>query len=261
MADRYFLETPIAGEHATLQGSQAHHLLHVMRVKVGDAVMLFDGSGAELTARVQSMGRNSLELAVLARKVVDRELAVAITIGVALPKGDRQKWLVEKLTELGAARLVPLETHRGVAQPLSSAIDRLHRTVIEASKQCRRNRLMKIAAPQTLEQFVTDVESPSARLIAHPGGEAMLASFDRLRRDYANGDVHSIAIAIGPEGGFADEELAAAAAAGWTSIDLGARILRVETAAVAWASIAGLLTARSHQLKDHFNLSDDVIRQ
>ena len=154
MPDRFFAESPITGDHAELHGPEAHHLQHVLRAKVGDEVTLFDGSGAEFAARLERSACSSVELAVLSRSVVERELAVTITMGVALPKGDRQKWLVEKLTELGVERLIPLETRRGVAQPIESTLERLRRSVVEASKQCGRNRLMKIDAPQPVELFL-----------------------------------------------------------------------------------------------------------
>ena len=96
---------------------EAHHLLHVMRAKAGTRVTLFDGSGWEFEAVVERAGRSEVELAIAGRQEIDREAQIAVTLGVALPKGERQKWLVEKVVELGVARLVPLETARGVAQP------------------------------------------------------------------------------------------------------------------------------------------------
>ena len=110
MADRYFVESPIAGDQARLCGAESHHLAHVMRAKPLDEVVLFDGSGAEFLARVERVGRSEIELAVLSRAAVNREARTPLTLAVALPKGDRQRWLVEKAVELGVARLVPLVT-------------------------------------------------------------------------------------------------------------------------------------------------------
>lgn len=111
--------------------------------------MLFDGGGAEFTARVERMGKRDVTLAVLAQHEIDRELSREVTLLAAVPRGDRQKWLVEKAVELGVARLVPLSTERAVVQPEAGAC-RLRRAVIGASKQCRRNRLMHIGEPATL---------------------------------------------------------------------------------------------------------------
>jgi 16S rRNA (uracil1498-N3)-methyltransferase len=159
-------------------------------------------------------------------------------IGVSLPKGDRQKWLVEKLTELGATELVPLVTERGVAQPTDHALDRLERSVIEAAKQCGRNRLMRIAEPHPWGDWVASGAgaSKSRRLVAHPMGRP-LAEIELT-------SPQPTMLAIGPEGGLAEAEIVAAEGAGWETVELGPRILRVETAAVALAAVVAL-AARS----------------
>jgi 16S rRNA (uracil1498-N3)-methyltransferase len=232
MSDRYFVETPIDSDRATLTGAEAHHLLHVMRAKCGANVVLFDGSGAEFIAQVEKIGRSEVELSILSRQEIERELPLRITLGVALPKGDRQKWLVEKAVELGVAELTPLKTERAVAQPIDQALDRLKRSAIEASKQCGRNRLMEIQRPKSWAEFVQDSDVEPCRLLAHPQGS------------YAVGDPpplveppKSVFLAIGPEGGFTSDEVALATNAGWHTIDLGRRILRIETAAVLMTAI------------------------
>src|SRR5689334_9580454 len=113
MSERFFVTTPIAAERVKLEGPEAHHLSHVMRAKVGDRVALFDGSGCEFDAQIESIGKSVVELSVVERREVDRESAVRLTLAVALPKGDRQQWLVEKAVELGVASIVPLVTERG----------------------------------------------------------------------------------------------------------------------------------------------------
>ena len=229
MSDRFFCEQPIIGNEALLAGPAAHHLLHVMRAKVGDRVMLFDGSGAEFEAEVQRTARAEVELEILARQEVDRESRRHVTLGVALPKGDRQKVLVEKLTELGVARLVPLSTSRSVASPSGGALEKLRRQVIEASKQCGRNRLMEITEPAPLNAFLHGFEADCTRLIAHPsGGEPFT---------YAS-EEEPLTCAIGPEGGFDLQELEMAQKAGWRVVSLGSTVLRVETAAIAFGAIA-----------------------
>ncbi|NIP87366.1 MAG: RsmE family RNA methyltransferase, partial [Planctomycetales bacterium] len=154
MSDRYFSETPITTDSIRLTGGEAHHLLHVMRAKPGREVVVFDGQGAEVRGEIHRTGRGEVEIRVLERVVAQRELALPIWLGVALPKGDRQRWLVEKAVELGVARIVPLVTQRGVAQPGPAALDRLRRVVVEASKQCGRNRLAQIGVPQAWPAFV-----------------------------------------------------------------------------------------------------------
>ena len=239
MTDRYFADTPIAGGKATLVGVDAHHLIHVMRVKPGDRVVLFDGSGAEFTAQVERLSRTKAELTILARHEIDRELPLEVTLGVALPKGDRQKWLVEKAVELGVKRLVPLETERSVARPGERTLDRLRRTVIEASKQCGRNRLMEIAESLAWRDFVDDAQTAHLRLLAHPRSRA--AETERLPVQKSLASVrssHVVVLAVGPEGGFTGDEITLATSAGWQLVDLGPRTLRTETAAILLAAIA-----------------------
>lgn len=239
MTDRYFAHTPISGGKATLVGPEAHHLIHVMRAKPGDRVVLFDGSGAEFTAQVERLRRAEAELAIVARHEVDRDLPVELTLGVALPKGDRQRWLVEKAVELGVKRLVPLETERSVARPGEGALGRLRRTVIEASKQCGRNRLMEIAPPQPWPDFVECTQAARLRVLAHPRTRSAEMERFMSQKSWASlGLCPRVVLAVGPEGGFTEDEITLAASAGWQLVDLGPRTLRTETAAILLASLA-----------------------
>jgi 16S rRNA (uracil1498-N3)-methyltransferase len=236
MSDRYFADEPVTDDRAMLSGPEAHHLLHVMRAKIGAEVHIFDGTGSEFVARVDGFTRSQVELSILERLTINRELAFPVVLGVALPKGDRQKWLVEKAVELGVARIVPVQTARSVAQPTANALERLRRSVIEASKQCGRNRLMEISEPETIDAFLAGVSGAALRLVAHPSGDPLPEWNARISRA-------GLYVAIGPEGGFTDDETARALAAGWQIVTLGPRILRVETAAIAVASYAALSPA------------------
>jgi 16S rRNA (uracil1498-N3)-methyltransferase len=239
VADRYFSQRPISEDRVVLSGPEAHHLVHVMRAKPGSRVVLFDGSGVEFLAQVDRIERSRVRLAVLSHQKVDRELPLELTLGVALPKGDRQRWLVEKAVELGVARMVPLVTARSVAryprvwrpiqadQRQGSMAGRLRRTAIEASKQCGRNRLMEITPPRAWPDYVAEAAEAPCRLLAQPGGHAPTPG--PLSAADPAGPVF---LAVGPEGGFTDDEVSLATAAGWQTIDLGPRILRVETAAL-----------------------------
>jgi 16S rRNA (uracil1498-N3)-methyltransferase len=169
MSRRFFVETRLASSHARLVGSEADHLIRVLRAQVGDEVVLFDGSGAEFRSRLVSVGRSEVDLQVLERCVIDRELSPPLLLAVALPKGDRQRWLVEKAVELGVSQLIPLATERGVAQPVDRAVQRLQRAVIEASKQCGRNRLMTISSPQTIAECLAAAPPDCQRWLIHPG--------------------------------------------------------------------------------------------
>lgn len=231
MSRRFYCDHPIDREPVCLEGNEAHHLIHVMRARVGEEVVLFDGTGAEFVAQIQSISRSAVELAIVERKQIDRELPTRLVLAVALPRGDRQDWLVQKLVELGVSRLIPWRTTRSVWKSSSKTTARLRRHVIEASKQCGRNRLMEIGEPleftSLLEQSSTDVQ-----LLAHPWADAPPLA---ARHDVSNGS-QSVLVGVGPEGGFAENEVQLAIELGWEPVDLGARILRTETAALAVAS-------------------------
>lgn len=241
MSERFFVETPIVDNRTLVEGVEAHHLIHVMRLKVGQPVTLFDGSGLEFQGQIGRIGRTEAEVEILSRAEVNRELRVPIVLGVSLPKGDRQKWLIEKAVELGVTRIIPLRTERSVAQPVTQAIDRLQRSVIEASKQCGRNRLMVLSEPQRWQDFVSDSPPEACCLIAHPESpcEHGPAQANKLHNGMFR---HPIVIAVGPEGGFTADEVQAARKAGWQTRDLGPRILRIETAALLMVAIALQIT-------------------
>ncbi len=143
-----------------------------------------------------------------------------------MPKGERIDWLIEKATELGGARFVPLRTERSSVEPRASKLDRLRGTVIEACKQCGRNRLMEIEPVTSWAEWLASPARTDHAFLAHPGGPP----FERWGK-------HAIPatalVAIGPEGGFTDREVAQGRDAGFGVIGLGSFRLRIETAALA----------------------------
>lgn len=229
MSDRFFLLSPPHAGRALLEGDEARHLVRVLRGKVGDLVRVFDGSGVEWPARVMMIGRDEVTLDLGEPLVAAVVITSPLTLAVALPKGDRQKWLVEKLTELGVARLVPLVTLRGVAEATPAAAHRLRRGVLEACKQSGRNTLMEIGEPQTIAEILRQRPAAALMLVADPGAPPLDTSSPATAG-------HTVLGFVGPEGGFTADELALLAAAGVERIGLGPHILRVETAAIALAA-------------------------
>ncbi|MCH2359538.1 MAG: 16S rRNA (uracil(1498)-N(3))-methyltransferase [Pirellulales bacterium] len=237
MPRRYFLETRMEpdSEVAELTGQEAQHLAKVMRAQPGDQVELFDGSGFQFAATVSEVTRHSVNLRIQSREQVSREANRRVTIAVSLPKGDRQKWLVEKLCEVGVTTIIPLKTERSVAQPTDKALTRLRRCVIEASKQCGRNTLMEIESPQSLGELIEQTNHEVVRFIAHPySSEDTAASNSDITAINTNG---SVIAAIGPEGGFSEDEVDSAVQSGFKPLSIGSRILRIETASIAISSL------------------------
>ena len=235
MSERFFLDVPPRAGRAELSGDEARHLARVLRAKVGDTVSVFDGQGRTWPARIATLGRDRVGLE-LGAPIEASPSSRTLTLAVALPKGERQKWMVEKLTEHGCMRLVPLVTTRGVAEATPGAVQRLTRSSIEACKQCGRTTLLEIASPLTIAEVLSQRDAATLALVADPEGEPLGALLA--------GHAGAILTLVGPEGGFTAEELATAAAAGCRRVSLGPHVLRVETAAIAlaagiWAGNAG----------------------
>ena len=231
MSQRFFVEFPVVvGGAVQVVGAEAHHMSHVMRLAVGDEITLFDGTGAEYAGRLTRIEKRGVHVQVLEQRDVDREASIDVELAVALPRGDRQTWLVEKAVELGVRSVIPLMSERSVAVPKDKTLARLQRTVIESSKQCGRNRLMRIEAPRHLTDHLScAVDFDVIRWLAHPGERtaATVADLTAARTDA------KFKIAIGPEGGFTQDEIELARKTGWKLISCGPRVMRVETAAIA----------------------------
>lgn len=237
MSHRFYLPTLDPSQpDVRLTGDQAHHAFNVMRFQVGDEVVLFNGRGLESTAEIKQTAKKAIDLTLINSNTRPRILSTEITIAVAMPKGERQKFLVEKLVETGVNRLIPLKTRRGVAAVNDKVIDRINKQVIEASKQCERAWLMNVESPMTLDELAawTTANQPQSQLFFGDPYEGDQAA------QVAKEDWQAVMIAIGPEGGFTDEEAKQAKQLGFQPVRLGHSILRIETAAIAAGVIFGI---------------------
>jgi 16S rRNA (uracil1498-N3)-methyltransferase len=227
MSERFHVDAVLRPGPIVLDGPEAHHMSAVSRLRVGDFVCLFNGDGHEYPARITAVEKRRVVLDVEEVRTPPRELGLRLEVAAPLPKGDRAQFLLEKLTELGVTSFVPLQTRRSVVQPREAKLDKLRRWVIEASKQCGRNVLLDVQPLTPWEEYCRG-DRPARRFVAHPDGPGTL------------GGAGDLAVAVGPEGGFSEEEVELARSAGWQVIGLGPRILRVETAALVLATWAGL---------------------
>jgi 16S rRNA (uracil1498-N3)-methyltransferase len=225
MSERFYINSPLGPGSVLLQGAEAHHLAVVSRLQRGDQVCLFNGDGHEYPAEIIAAGKRQVSLEVHSVETPQRERGYRVEVAAPLPRGDRGQFLIEKLTELGVTHFVPLRTRRSVVHPSDAKREKLERYVIEASKQCGRNVLMRIEPVADWEDYAARAELPELRILAHPGGAELEAPGKRDR-----------VLAVGPEGGFTDEEVDLARAKGWTLVGLGPRILRIETAALVLAA-------------------------
>ncbi len=240
---RFFVPDRLTPEQhqVVLQGTEAHHLARVLRASPGDQVVLLDGSGWEYLARVMSTDRRNVQLEIVSRQQVDRELPVPVILGTALPKAPRQQAMIESLVQLGVSELVPLQSARAVVRPEPKSLQRLRRWVQEATKQCGRTRLAQVAAPCRFSHWIREAtpasEGTVLKLLASPGQRD---SVGKLLRKHDPRTVDQVRLCIGPEGGFTEEEQELARACGWHLVHLGRRVLRIETAACLLVGAVGL---------------------
>ena len=237
MSSRFYLADIKPDSDAQLIDHQAHHALNVMRLKSGDQVTLFDGAGHEFNATIIGTTRKTVDLEVGAQLEVDREASRRLTIAAAIPKGDRSRWLVEKLTEIGVARFVPLVCQRSSVKISPSSMAKFEKYVVEASKQCGRNRLMEIAPAMEFQEMLEQdfaAESP-IKLIGSTVEPSQTAA--QLAGSGLFSNRSSVLVLIGPEGGFTEGEMTAARSADFQAFSLASSILRIETAALAAAAV------------------------
>ena len=230
---RLFVDQPLAaGATLTLDGPSANYLGNVLRLQPGDQVKLFDDRTGEWLAEIAEAGKRKVSLRVI-ELLRPRETTPDLWLLFAPIKRGRIDWLVEKATELGVARLVPVTTRRTIVDRLN--LDRLRAHAIEAAEQCERTALPELDEPAPLDALLREWPSERALYFADEGGGAPLA---------AVASPGPAAILIGPEGGFTDEERKAIRALPQARpVSLGPRILRADTAALAaialWMAAAG----------------------
>jgi 16S rRNA (uracil1498-N3)-methyltransferase len=204
-----------------LDPAQANYLGNVLRLGAGAELLLFDGETGEWLARIADVTKKRMTLSV-ERKTREPEIIPDLWIAFAPVKRTQTDWLVEKATELGAARLMPVMTQRTVAERVR--LDRLESIAIEAAEQCGRTRVPQVVAPLPLRRFVEELDPARHFYFADEGGgEPLAAAFKE----------GPAVILVGPEGGFTEEERAFVRGSGATPVSLGPRILRAETAALA----------------------------
>ena len=223
--------------HLIVPDRVAHYLRDVLRLEPGDAVELFDGDGRVLDARIQSCRESRVRVAVLEdRQTEAGESPCGITVCQAMPKRKRWRWLLEKATELGVDRIVPLETDHSVVEVPESKrerkLERWQRIVGEAARQCERSRTPEVAGPTSLGETL-DETFDGTDLVLHARRDAP-ALAERLEAVEAM----SVRLWIGPEGGFSESEADQLLDAGADFCTLGPRVLRSETACVVAATLA-----------------------
>lgn len=233
---RVYLDTELhPGSSVELARDSASHMAKVLRARPGDELIVFNGGGREFSAVIEAVRGSRVTVAVGAGRAADRESPLQITLFQCVPRGDRMDFVVQKATELGVGCIVPVLSQRSVVRLDNSqaAAKLLHwqAVAVSACEQCGRNRLPEIRAAQPLLNVLGALPTSAAdslRLVLEPDEAAPVPP-----KSTSGAPVNAVEFAIGPEGGFAPEELEAFRLCAFTPIGLGPRILRTETAAIA----------------------------
>jgi 16S rRNA (uracil1498-N3)-methyltransferase len=230
---KLILNYPIKDTKIVLvEGEELHYLIRVRRHKKGDAVEVRDADGRRFRARISKADRNRATLA------VEEELAFApsvwpISLIVTPPKGNLMDDVIRSLSELGVERMTPTLSERSVARPGRARVERWRRIARESRRQCGREIPLEVDPVRNFDQALDEFKDCGLSMILHPPAKAFPFTVG------ARANARSICIAIGPEGGFTDAEVATARDLGFEPVGLGESILRIETAAVV-AAVLGV---------------------
>ena len=228
----YVPPTQIHTDTATITDSEQHHLRNVLRLTPGATIRIIDGQGNVYTAQLQP----SSEARILTHEF-HAQVPPSLTLFQGLPKNDKMALILQKTTELGITQVVPIHSAHALQKPSQNRYERWHRVVISATKQCQRAWIPELHQPLTFEASLTQLEKFSLRLILNPQTEHesqtqhIKAALQQIAQPTA------IALFVGPEGGFSQQETAAASESGCTPVTLGTNILRTETAAIAAVAV------------------------
>ena len=256
MSRFYVSKESVKGNQILISGKEAHHILDVMRLKISDRIVVFDGTGKEYVGKVKEAGRKSLSLEIIEKRDVVNQDRHSVTLIQAIPKKDKMDYIVEKATELGVGCVIPVTTTRTIPDwnesKKTGIVQRWQKIAQEAAKQCGRADLPEIGAIAPFEELIRHCEEPKAtkqskKEIASPLKGLAMTVWDydlkliaalsdkavKLKEALKGCPAGNIIAAVGPEGDFTAEEIAAAEGKGFKTVNLGSRVLKSDTAALA----------------------------
>jgi len=229
---RIYCAQPLhAGGCATLTDEAANHVARVLRLRAGAPLVLFNGEGGEFDARISALARREVVVEVGDHRPRECESSLGVTLVQAVSRGERMDYTIQKAVELGVRRIVPVLSSRSVVNLDEERRERRlahwRKVVVGACEQCGRNRLPEVLEPRPLADWLAQSNNGLMLVLDHRG--------QRSLGEFA--PATEVTLLIGPEGGLAPEEVAAAHAAGYEGLRLGPRVLRTETAAVTALSV------------------------
>ena len=237
---RFFLPPgSLSGDAVSIEGPRAHRLAKVLRLRAGDEITLFDGGGTDVVVRLDAVRDRAIVATVVDRLPGPAESPSAVHLYQSITKGERFEWLVEKATEIGVARIVPLVTDRAVVKTAGEGnrVDRWRGIAVEAAEQCGRSVVPVVEAPVSFDEALAT--APGIILLPYESADHLAPNVatvlhERIDDLYA---AAAVSILIGPEGGYDPAEVERATAAGAVVVTLGQRVLRSETAGLVAATL------------------------
>ena len=233
----YFPMEPTAHGICELPPQASHHLVHVLRLVPGDALVLFDGAGHEYDATIERMVKGRATVRLGHARALDRESPLRVTLAQGVSSGERMDYTIQKAVELGVHAIQPLMTERSIVRldtvRAAKRLEHWRGIAIGACEQCGRNQVPQVLPLSSLTDWLASLTGASLRITLSPGAQATLA-------EVVSSSEAAIILLVGPEGGLAPREEHDALASGFTAVRLGPRVLRTETAAVA--ALAALQT-------------------
>lgn len=235
---RFFIPPEaLAAEPPAITGAEALHMAVVLRLKKGDTVILFDGTGHEYDAQILSASKKQVTFRISGKRPICKKPCIAVTLAQGLLKGRKMDLVTRQLTELGIAQFIPFVCEHSVARPGPERLQvrqrRWEKIVQEAMKQCRRNLPMTIGPCTTFSEILS-MSDRFAHKILFWEKEKTRPPF---RPEPGGNDTGPVLAVLGPEGGFSEQEVSDARKSGFTTVSLGPFILKAETAAVAAAAL------------------------
>jgi 16S rRNA (uracil1498-N3)-methyltransferase len=228
----YVEEALTAGKSCVLEGSAANHIMRVLRLRDGDALTLFDGRGGEHGARITAFRKDSVQVEVQEHRDVERESKLNLTLAQGISRGERMDWVMQKATELGVTRIIPVITERTMVKlderQSERKLEHWRAIAIAACEQSGRNRVPELVAPCAFHEVLRSGDDDGKRLLLSPTGKLNARDLALSGRG---------TLLVGPEGGLSPEEHEQAAGAGFEPVRMGPRVLRTETAAIAALTI------------------------
>lgn len=231
MRSFFVLNENINGSTLKIFGDDFSHIKNVLRLQVGEKIIAICGDGKEYISKISNFEKDHVECEIEEIKISDKTPKTKITLFQALPKGDKFEFIIQKMAELGIKEVIPFESTFTIAKAKDGKLERWNKISIEASKQCKRAEFLEVKNCLKFADVLKLLKNYDQVLFAYEN-ESVSSLRDKIQKAGKN-----IAFIVGSEGGFSEQESKALVENGAVSVSLGKRILRAETAAVAFASV------------------------